>query len=80
MFIVRDWYNDDEDIDYPHGLNGGKQYFSAATQPNAKKANEHILMHEFLQDAFGDIACFLLPEPGNAVRQRDVILESKHIV
>ena len=77
MFIVRDWYNDDEHVDYPHGLNGGAKYFENTTKPSAKKAEEHKVMQKFLHDAFGDIACFLMPEPGKAVRKRDFLLKGK---
>jgi len=77
LFIVRDWENDDEDVDYPHGLEGGKKYFDRTTKPNAQKAEEHKMMQKFFHNAFGEISCFLLPEPGKAVKKRDVTLRRK---
>ena len=77
MFIVRDWYNDDEDDDYPYGLKGGEKYFKKTTEPTAEKALEHKMMQKFLHDAFGEVPCFLMPEPGKAVRRRDFVLKGK---
>ena len=77
IFIVRDWENDDEEDDYRHGLDGGKKYFEKATQPSAQKAKEHEMMQKFFYNAFGNISCFLLPEPGKAVKKKDLTLRSK---
>jgi len=79
LFIVRDWENDDDDDEcqFPHGLEGGKQYFLKTTQPSELKAQEHEAMQKFLLTSFGEISCFLLPEPGKAVKKKDVTLGSK---
>ena len=76
---MRDWENDDEDEDedYPHGLEGGKKYFDVTTRPSPEKAKEHQMMQRFFHNAFGEISCFLLPEPGKAVKKKDVTLRSK---
>ena len=72
MFVVRDWENDDEDVDYPHGLEGGKKYFKTTTQPSSRRAREHNLMGRFLSKTFGEIPCYLLPEPGKAVKKKTI--------
>ena len=78
MFLVRDWDEDeDHEEHYPYGFNGGKKYFEITTKPNSKKAIEHLMMQKHFKEAFGDITCFLMPEPGKAVRKKDVLLQSK---
>ena len=75
---MRDWENDDEDDDYPYGLEGGKKYFVVTTRPTPEKAKKHQLMQRFFRNAFGEISCFLLPEPGRKkVKQKNVTLRSK---
>ena len=74
MFIVRDWENDDEDVDYPHGSEGGNKYFEATTQPSQTRAHEHNAVRYFLDKTFEKIPCFLLPEPGKAVKKKGVTL------
>ena len=82
MFVVRDWIcigsgdgsNNDDDVDdedqeFPYGIEGGKKYIVNLMQKgNAHKAKQHHTMVEYLDYAFGDnISCCLLPHPGNAV-------------
>jgi len=74
MFIIRDWENDDEDVDYPYGLEGGNKYFEATIQPSEHKAAENNIMKYFLNKNFGEIPCFLLPEPGKTVKKKNVTL------
>ena len=74
---MRDWEDDDEDVEYPYGLEGGQKYFQVTTRPSALKAEEHKMMQKFFHNAFGEISCFLLPEPGKAVKKKDVTLRSK---
>jgi len=74
MFIVRDWENDDEEADFPQVFEGGKKYFEATTKPSRKRAQEHNIMKSFFSKTFGEISCFLLPEPGKAVRKKAITL------
>ena len=80
LFVVRDWENDDDDDDdqFPHGLDGGKKYFERTTKPSNLKAHEHDAMQKFLIKTFGEISCYLLPEPGKAVKKKEVTLNSKY--
>ena len=70
MFIVRDWMNDETDVDdddsesndgdydeqsFSYGMEGGKKYFKALIQDNSsKKAKEQTMMREYLDHAFGE--------------------------
>ena len=80
IFIVRDWEDDDENERYLHGLDGGKKYFDTIIKPSERKAEEHKMMQKFLLNAFGEICCFLLPEPGKAVKKSEVTLERKNVL
>ena len=77
MFVVRDWDYDNEDGEEdgcPHGLEGGRKYLERTTKPNDMKAAENVSMNRFFKNAFGEIACFLLPEPGSAVKKTNLYL------
>ena len=77
---MRDWEDDDEDVNYSYGLEGGQKYFKVATQPSAQKAEEHKMVQEFFHNAFGEISCFLLPEPGKTVKKKDIALRRKLVL
>ena len=75
MFIIRDWFRDDEETEdaYPYGFGGGSKYFEESLNPpKAKQAEEHKMMSEYLKSTFGTIPCCLLPYPGEAVRKSNV--------
>ena len=49
---------------YLNGLEGGKKLFPVTIWPSAHKTEEHNMMQKFFHNAFGEISCFLLPDPG----------------
>ena len=74
MFIIRDWFRDEEETedDYPYGFGGGSRYFKESLNPPEGQADEHKMMSEYLDSTFGPIPCCLLPYPGEAVRKSNV--------
>ena len=74
--------SNEDDQEFPFGMEGGKSYLNSMFG-NESSNKEHKRMREYMNFAFGEnIACYLLPYPGDAVRRKTCIkasLDSKFL-
>lgn len=64
LFLIRDWSNDEE---FQFGLKGGKAYLSQVLTVEQQQKPELKSVRQYISASFEELACSLLPYPGNKV-------------
>lgn len=68
MFLMRDWSNPN---DHAYGLEGGKNYINDELMISDGQSNDLKSVREFVHSSFQEISCFLMPYPGEFIREKD---------
>jgi len=65
VFVIRDWQDEIED-----GMEGGKKYLEYELS-NGKFSEQHQATVDAIKNAFQELQCCLLPDPGKIVKKKN---------